>query len=259
MKKRISRVLMLVLIVGICSIGMTETSFAASKTSVGQGKKVKIETRGRNTVAPTYDITWDKVKGVTGYQIYIKIGSGAFQKVKTTSKNKYTHVFDEFNKDYIYGVNKEFDVKIKVRAYKKSKGKMVYGKFSKTDVSDISYSMYLTNYVQMGARALKDNVKYPSTVKIQRIYTGMDPLDESEKNDARYEGLYKYIIYIEYIAKNDYNQDCRGYFKLTIYEKRGKVITGKPLKLEMTNSITDSYLSRSSQKFVDYAQRMINI
>ena len=87
----------------------------------------------------------------------------------------------------------------------------------------------------------------------------MDPLDESEKNDARYEGLYKYIIYIEYIAKNDYNQDCRGYFKLTIYEKRGKVITGKPLKLEMTNSITDSYLSRSSQKFVDYAQRMINI
>ena len=136
---------------------------------------------------------------------------------------------------------------------------MVYGKFSKTDVSDISYSMQLTNYVQMGARALKDNVKYPSTVKIQSIYTGMDPLDESEKNDARYEGLYKYIIYIEYIAKNDYNQDCRGYFKLTIYEKQGEVITGKPLKLEMTNSITDSYLSRSSQKFVDYAQRMINI
>lgn len=259
MKRIIGKMLMLVLVIGLWSFGAVEYSFAASKTSVGQVKNLQVITKGFKAEPPAFDITWNKVKGASGYQVYVKIGSGKYKRVKTTEKTEHSQSFEHFNKDRVYGINEEFNISFKVRAYKKGNGKTVYGKFSKAKTADISNSTQFMNYVQLGASGLKNEVKYPSSLKIQSIYAGTFPLDETEKNDPRYEGMYKYIIYFEYVTKNDYNQDCRGYYKMTLYGKMGERTTGNPLKMEFTNSIAESYISRTPQTFVEGAQHMINI
>lgn len=68
-------------------------------------------------------ISWKKVKGASGYEVYTYgVASKKWLKVKTTKKNSYLLT-------NILGRDK---LKIKVRAYKKIGGEKEYGKYSKT-------------------------------------------------------------------------------------------------------------------------------
>ena len=67
---------------------------------------------------------WKKLKGVTGYQIAIRIGKkGKFKVVKKIKKNKRKYIKSKVKLGKTYYV--------KVRAYRKVGKKVVYGKYSK--------------------------------------------------------------------------------------------------------------------------------
>lgn len=68
-------------------------------------------------------LSWKKIKGVTGYEIY-RYGeaSKTWHKVKTVASNKTTYAIPE--------VEKNMKVKLKVRAYRTSGIETVYGEFS---------------------------------------------------------------------------------------------------------------------------------
>lgn len=66
-------------------------------------------------------LSWKKVSGAEGYQVYRANGKkGAFKLLKSLKKNKYTDKKAKAGKTYRY----------KVRAYKTANGKKVYGKYS---------------------------------------------------------------------------------------------------------------------------------
>lgn len=107
------------------SIGVTNTPAASTVTTTkkksnkpAQVKKLKLKKGGKKTAK----LAWKKVKGAKGYQIKYST-SKKFKKsktkTKTSKKNKIT--LKKLNKKRYY---------VKVRAYKKVKGKKVYGKYS---------------------------------------------------------------------------------------------------------------------------------
>lgn len=71
-------------------------------------------------------LTWKRIKGVTGYEVYrYENAAKKWTKIKTIKKNKQNPSYTLT--DMLKGEN----VKIKVRAYKKTKSGKVYGKYSK--------------------------------------------------------------------------------------------------------------------------------
>lgn len=74
-----------------------------------------------NIDTTTQKITWEKIKNVSGYEIYYK-SSGAYKKLATVGKTKSSYTINKLdtNIKYFY----------KIRAYKTINGKRKYGKFS---------------------------------------------------------------------------------------------------------------------------------
>ena len=66
-------------------------------------------------------ISYQKVSGASGYEIYMKASGGKYTLIKTTSKLSYTKKPLVKGKKYVF----------KVRAYKSVNGKKVYSSFSK--------------------------------------------------------------------------------------------------------------------------------
>lgn len=97
-----------VAVVGMTMLMPTET-YAASKP--GQVKSVKVASKSYNSLK----ITWKKVKGAKGYQVYRATSkNGRYKKVKTTKSTTYTNSKLTTGKKYYY----------KIRAYKgRKKGK----------------------------------------------------------------------------------------------------------------------------------------
>lgn len=90
--------------------------------------KYKLWKKGKKTIYQKYkymQLSWKKVTGVTGYEIY-RYGEASKQwyKVKTTSKKVTTYAIPE--------VEKGMKVRLKVRAYKKTSSGKQYGEFSST-------------------------------------------------------------------------------------------------------------------------------
>ena len=65
-------------------------------------------------------LTWNAKTWAKGYEVYQKTGSGKYKKIKTTAAQSLT----------IKGLNTGKTYYFRVRAYKKSAGKKVYGKYS---------------------------------------------------------------------------------------------------------------------------------
>ncbi|MGN1382823.1 MAG: hypothetical protein ACI4W2_08410 [Eubacterium sp.] len=124
-KKMLVPVLTALLIAAFMPVG----SFAVSKP-------------GKPTVTPLANtdssivVHWSKVKGANGYQIY-RGGSrgGSYKKVKTINKQS-TTVWNNT------GLQKDHEYYYKVRAYKKYKGKNIYGKFSSPDYAKATSDPY---------------------------------------------------------------------------------------------------------------------
>ncbi len=69
----------------------------------------------------TAQLSWDKIGGATGYQVYYSTSkSGDYKKLKSTSALSYKKTELKSGKTYYF----------KVRAYKKAGGKVLYGSFS---------------------------------------------------------------------------------------------------------------------------------
>lgn len=86
---------------------------------------------------------WSKPKGASGYQIY-RGGSqnGSYRKVKTINSGKKTSWT-------CTGLTKGKTYYFKVRAFKKSKGKKVYGKYSKPDLARATSDPYYVENIRM--------------------------------------------------------------------------------------------------------------
>lgn len=86
--------------------------------------KKKISKKSNGKFKRKISIKWKKLKGVTGYQIAIRIGKkGKFKVVKKIKKNKRKYIKSKVKLGKTYYV--------KVRAYRKVGKKVVYGKYSK--------------------------------------------------------------------------------------------------------------------------------
>lgn len=66
-------------------------------------------------------LSWGKVRGAGGYQIYFSQNGGEYSKLASTASTSYS----------IPGLDRQDNYSFKVRAYKKVNGKSVYGSFSK--------------------------------------------------------------------------------------------------------------------------------
>lgn len=89
------------------------------KTVSLKAPSIKVKVKGKKVT-----ISWKKVKGAKGYQIYTAKKKKGKYKRKITLK-KATKV------KYSFSLKKKKKCYIKVRAYKKVSGKMVYSKYSK--------------------------------------------------------------------------------------------------------------------------------
>lgn len=115
MKKVLST--FLVLIIALTTI-MPQTVFAVSAP-----KKVKISSVTAVS-SKSIKIKWKKVSGAKGYVIYQKKSSGSYKKIKTITSGKTT----SYTKKKLSNRTK---YSYKIRAYKYSGSKKVYGEYSK--------------------------------------------------------------------------------------------------------------------------------
>lgn len=119
MTKKLSKLLSLVMaVIMLCSVAAL-SSYAAS--SVAQVKNVKVVDTDEDEI----ELRWSKVKSAAGYQVYIKNGDGSWKKALTTKKTSAD--IEKLKGAETYSV--------KVRAYKTSSGKKVYGSFSSVVVT----------------------------------------------------------------------------------------------------------------------------
>lgn len=78
--------------------------------------------QSKTTYTSKIKLTWNKVKGATGYEVYRATAKdGKYRKIKTLKSKSFTDSSLESGTNYYY----------KVRAYKKVSGKKVYGTYSK--------------------------------------------------------------------------------------------------------------------------------
>lgn len=114
MSKEVKRVLGLVL-AAILIYGTV--SFASAASAPAKVKNVAVTAVDEDEI----NLKWSKVSGATGYQVYVRSGnSGSWKKAETTAKN-YAEV-EDLKDAHVYSV--------RVRAYTKSGGKVLYGSYS---------------------------------------------------------------------------------------------------------------------------------
>ncbi|MBS7009030.1 LamG-like jellyroll fold domain-containing protein [Anaerostipes sp.] len=95
-------------------------SYTALKTATAPGKVTGLKVRKASKTK--IKLNWKKVKGASGYAVYMKTGSGKYKRVKTITKGstvKYTKTKLKKGKKYTF----------KIRAYKKA-DKTIYGSYS---------------------------------------------------------------------------------------------------------------------------------
>ena len=131
MNKKLTKIISIMLAVCcLCVFCLPEGSFAKSKRPA-KPKKVKIVIDHNGAAASGVRVfaKYKKVKGAAGYQVKTTInysGSDGLSNYvkKKTFRTKKTKVL--LSENYTF-----FKVSVKVRAYKKKKGKKIYGKWTK--------------------------------------------------------------------------------------------------------------------------------
>ena len=138
-RKNIKKTIIMLLVACMCIGSVPVTAGAAAKTTTQtaasrkKAKKVKL-----GTPKPTrfrfykiaehavtgcyYRSTWKKVRGASGYQVQIKTYSGGSPYKRTFLTRR---CWASFSSSDVY------KAKIRVRAYKKSGKKIIYGSYSK--------------------------------------------------------------------------------------------------------------------------------
>ena len=123
MKKRTIRGLAILLMVTVVLTMMPLSAFAASKNP-GKAKitSFKLGKTSRTTAMTTVTVKWKKVSKATGYEVWGKHGTDQWTRIKKVGRLKGGLKIKKVPSGRI---------SIKVRAIRKVKGKVYYGKFSK--------------------------------------------------------------------------------------------------------------------------------
>lgn len=159
MKKLISILLSMILFVSVLSIGRDEVH---AKTVKAPSKFETSSEEYSNT------LTWNKVKGVTGYVLYLKNDDGKFVKEYTTKHNSIIHSNLEPDTEYSY----------KVKSYIKKKNKTTYSKYSKTITirtqvkTEQNLYTFMTTEARSNVKSVGIFIKNKSSKKIEIQETG---------------------------------------------------------------------------------------
>lgn len=103
--------------------GYSNTSTVKTKAIANPGKVMGLKVAKKSS--SKVGLTWKKVSGATGYQIYRKANSGSYKLVKTIASGSTT----SYTKT---GLLQGYKYSFRVRAVKKVSGKTAYGSYSST-------------------------------------------------------------------------------------------------------------------------------
>ena len=149
----------------------TVIAASAADTTLAKVSGVKASSVGYKTAS----LTWEKVKGAKGYRIYVyDTAAKKYSKVTTISKNITTYKLTGLKQGKTY--------KYKVRAYKKVKGKTVWGKCSDAVSLSTKKKIDCDSYGWVYEVPSEDKDKYESLEK-------MTVVTNAKERDA----LIKYI------------------------------------------------------------------
>lgn len=252
--------LMVCIILFVC-IGQVEVY--AGTTSVAKAKITQCTgAYNKEKHCPKITLKWKKVKGATGYQVYMTSPreDGKYTKIKTTSnisciKQMVYLGYSEKTMPLRIDVNYSF----KVRAYKKVKGKIHYGKFSTTKNISLESVSYNGRLIRSAYYRLLQGVKFPNSVTINSIRIGL----KTDHDNPRYSTLTggeiaNRIIYFDYTAKNGYNQDRRGFFRAVFIPSVDAPDTGE-WNTTFTNQISNGDFVFSFDEYLDMVNNLTYI
>lgn len=135
-KSNYNKIIMALIMITLIFTSMPITAQAATVKKPAQVTSLKATATGTSKIK----LTWAKTKNATGYQIYMKSSkNGTYKKIKTIKSAKtvaYTKTNLKSNTKYWF----------KIRAYKTSGKKTVYGKFSAVKSATTKHSHTWVNH-----------------------------------------------------------------------------------------------------------------
>ncbi len=134
MKKLSLKKLSCLFLVLVCAVTCISLPAVDVEAAVKKPAKTYI-TSLRRTAKSSVRLSWKKASGARGYQVYMKTNGGGFKRIRTTSARYINKGGLRIGSSYCF----------KVRAYKKSKNKTVYGKFSSVKKIKMTSYVYMVN------------------------------------------------------------------------------------------------------------------
>lgn len=248
MKKRILAVFTAVFTIcfftQVVPVSASASGNVTSTSSVEQVENVQVS----NNKTSTFSVTWKKISGVDGYQIYIESSNKKIKEKITIKRNQKYQYIKELSSGTTYSV--------KVRAYEIVDGKKVYGSYSKvvktaTDpkkaniksIKAVSKSIKVS-WNKVGGASGYD--VYMSTSKSGK-YTKIASKDKNTtsytKTDLKANKTYYFKVraYREVEKKKYY-----GSFSLISSKKTDNVVSVSDLENKLYNKMKTKYTNRHS-------------
>lgn len=187
-----------------------------------------------------FTISWQKVSGVSGYQIYTATNSkGKYTKLKTLSAKTFRYTFKVKSGKTLY---------IKVRSYKKSGSKNYYGTFSSTKKMTEIGAYWYKSLLNAKSKSFITRCQDSEIIQSKRIYLKDYPY--YMVTDLNKDGIKELILHSDFTSFYDenriqlityYGDKVRPLVNIGGCGARGKFwITGKNLVV-CTSSSSSSY------------------
>ena len=227
--KKLSKVLSLAL-AGVLLTSSAVLPANAASASLGRVKSVSV----RSVDDDEIKLNWNKVKGASGYQIYVRQGSkGSWRLVETTTKTR-----DEA--DDLYDAT---GYSIKVRAYKNTSSGRVYGQFSKVikastdpdEVQDLSFKKVSSKKIKLswnavpgadGYRVYKHNSVTGEWDRVAKTSKTSKEVSVSTKGGERF----RVRAYVEYNDKRYYGDASDSVKYVASSKSNGGAVTAAQAK-----------------------------
>lgn len=198
-----------------------QSAEAASTTAFSQRPVIQIQTCSQTSVK----ISWNKVSGADGYEIYRALPGKSFQKIKTVKSPKTLRYVNK-------GLARNTAYYFKVRAYKTVNGKKVYGKYSWSKQGSAGISEEIRGFSAYSSD--KENIYMhwynPESAEGVLIY-------RSDSQDGAYKQIAKVPRDPELGTEGEYKDSGVAPGKTYYYKARpyttynGKLIKGKLTKV----------------------------
>lgn len=108
--------------VQVCKAESGGMVYGAEKKMAAKTAPAKVKMKGMSVENQVISLNWRKVKGASGYEVYVKKGNGKYKKVKTNLRKNSIKI--KWNTSGTY--------RFRIRAYTKYKSKKIRGAYVKT-------------------------------------------------------------------------------------------------------------------------------